>query len=66
LLDDLPEDKEEIKNGLKIALENSQRIADVVKKFQKISKFVTIEYIDHQLMLDLEKSSQTKTDKDEE
>lgn len=66
LLDDLPEDKEEIKNGLKIALENSQRIADVVKKFQTISKFVTTEYIDHQLMLDLEKSSSIKADKDEE
>lgn len=66
LLDDLPEDKEEIKNGLKIALENSQRIADVVKKFQTISKFVTTEYIDHQLMLDLEKSSSIKVDKDEE
>lgn len=66
LLDDLPEEREEIKNGLKIALENSQRIADVVKKFQKISKFVTIEYVDHQLMLDLEKSSSTKTDKNEE
>ena len=66
LLDDLPENKEEIKNGLKIALENSQRIADVVKKFQKISKFVTTEYIDQQIMLDLEKSSSMKTDNDEE
>jgi YesN/AraC family two-component response regulator len=66
LLDDLPEDNEEIKKGLKIALENSQRIADVVKKFQKISTFVTTEYIDNQLMLDLEKSSTTKADKNED
>lgn len=57
LLSDLPENKEEIRNGLKIILENSQKIADVVKKFQKISKYITTNYIDEQKMLDLEKSS---------
>ncbi len=57
LLCDLPDNKDEITTGLKIILENSQRIADVVKKFQKISKYVTTDYVDKQKMLDLEKSS---------
>lgn len=57
LLDDLSDDKEEIKKALKIALDNSQKIADVVRKFQEVRRYVTTEYAAKQPMLDLNKAS---------
>ncbi len=58
LLDEMPEDKEEIKKTLKTVYENSAKIAEVVKKFQKVNTYVTTKYADKQAMLDLDKSSQ--------
>ena len=55
-LDDLPEDKKEIKKGLSIMLDNSRKIAAVVKKFQEVRKYVTTKYRDEETMLDLEKA----------
>ena len=55
-LDDLPEDKKEIKKGLSIMLDNSRKIAAVVKKFQEVRKYVTTKYRAEETMLDLEKA----------
>lgn len=60
LLNDIPDDKEEIKNTLKIVYDNSQKIADIVKKFQKVSKYITTDYTSEQPMLDLDKSTLDK------
>lgn len=57
LLDDLPDDKEEIKKVLKIALGNSKKIADVVRKFQQVRRYITTEYAAELPMLDLDKAS---------
>ena len=56
-LDDLPEDKKEIKKGLHIMRDNSRKIADVVRKFQEVRKYVTTKYRVDQPMLDLEKAT---------
>ncbi|MDP6388110.1 MAG: response regulator [Candidatus Pacebacteria bacterium] len=55
-LDDLPEDKKEIKKGLSIMLDNSRKIAAVVKKFQEVRKYVITKYRAEETMLDLEKA----------
>ncbi|MEE9165760.1 MAG: response regulator [Nitrospinota bacterium] len=60
LLDDFPDDKEEVKKAMKIALENSHKIAEVFRKFQEVKKYVTTEYASKQPMLDLNKTSSSK------
>tara|TARA_B100000315_G_scaffold150307_1_gene138998 strand:- start:7253 stop:7930 length:678 start_codon:yes stop_codon:yes gene_type:complete len=60
LLHDFPDDKEEVKKAIKNALQNSHKIAEVVRKFQKVRKYVTIEYVPKQPMLDLDKASSSK------
>ena len=60
MLDNFPDDKEDVKKAMKVVLENSQKIADVVRKFQTIKKYVTTEYASKQPMLDLNKASSSK------
>ena len=60
LLDDLPDDKEEIKKVLKIALDNCRKTADVVRKFQEVRRYVTTKYASDRRMLDLDKSTSSK------
>jgi len=55
-LNDLPEDKKETKKKLRIMLDNSRKIAAVVKKFQEVRKYVTTKYRAEETMLDLEKA----------
>ncbi len=60
MLDNFPDDKEEIKKTMETVLENSHKIADVVRKFQAIKKYVMTEYASKQPMLDLNKASSSK------
>ena len=60
MLDNSPDGKEDVKKAMKVVLENSQKIADVVRKFQTIKKYVTTEYASKQPMLDLNKASSSK------
>jgi len=60
LLHDFPDDKEKVKKEMKIALEHSQKIAEVVRKFQEVNKSVKTEYSSKHPILDLSEASPSK------
>ena len=60
LLHDFPDDEEKVKKAMKIALEHSQKIAEMVRKFQEVNKYVKTEYSFKHPMLDLSEALPSK------